>query len=70
MGHEGWAVVKIGASGRAAASLFAMQYGPLSDEHLAPAWPTQRWGNCLMRLGGLRRYFPSGKSKDDESRQS
>jgi DNA-binding CsgD family transcriptional regulator len=29
--------VKIGASSRATASLFAMQHGLLSDEHLAPA---------------------------------
>ena len=50
--------VKIGASSRATASLFAMQQGLLSDEHPATALRSQRWGNCPMPPDRLRRYLP------------
>ena len=49
--------VKIGASNRTTASLFAMQHGLLPDDVRRRPERPRRWGNCPMRRDGLHRYL-------------
>ena len=64
--------VKIGASSRVGASLFAMQHGLLPDEELGDLAhrSEQRWGNRPMRPGGPRLTLPSLSKRQSEATMS